>query len=74
MSELPLNGHGDDFGEAGCRKLLEMHQVRRRVERGTFASGTVRQATMAVNAERTAMVVIAQPEVSNGMVAPAHTT
>jgi hypothetical protein len=27
VSELPFVSHGHDFGEAGCRQLLEMHEM-----------------------------------------------
>ena len=48
VSELPFDSHGDDLSEPGCRELLEMHEVWRRVERGTIASGTLRRASLAV--------------------------
>ena len=48
MSELPFDGHGDDGRETGCKQLLEMHEVRRRVERGAVATKSVRRALMAV--------------------------
>jgi hypothetical protein len=48
VSDLPFDGHGDDGNEAGCRQLLEMHEVRRGVERRAVANGSVRLASMAV--------------------------
>jgi hypothetical protein len=52
MSELPFDGHRDDRNEAGCRQLLEMHKVRRGVERNTVASRSIRPASMAVRRTR----------------------
>ena len=52
VSELPFDGHGDDGHEAGCKQLLEMHEVRRRVERGAVATESVRRASMAVRSPR----------------------
>ena len=48
VSELPFDGHGDGSHEAGCKQLLEMHEVRRRVECGAVATESVRRASMAV--------------------------
>jgi hypothetical protein len=48
VSELPFNSHGDDLTEPKCRELLEMHQVRRRVERGAGARESVPHAAMAM--------------------------
>jgi hypothetical protein len=48
VSELPFDGHGDHHHEAGCRYLLEMHKVRRRVERGAGARESVPHAAMAM--------------------------
>src|SRR5262249_44454165 len=43
---------GDHGSEAGCRKLLEMHEVWRRVERHTIAGGSSRHASLAVTRPR----------------------
>ena len=45
VSELPFNSHGDDVAEPECRELLEMHQVRRRVERRPGAGGPLPRAS-----------------------------
>jgi hypothetical protein len=47
VSELPLDGDGDEVHQAGRRQLLEMHRVRRSVERHAFAERFVQQAEMA---------------------------
>ena len=45
VSELPFNSHGHDLAEPQRRELLEMHQVRRRVERRTSAGGSIPRAS-----------------------------
>jgi hypothetical protein len=45
VSELPVNSHGDDLAEPQRRELLEMHQVRRRVERRAGAGGSIPRAS-----------------------------
>jgi hypothetical protein len=74
VSELPLDGNGDDDHETGCRHLLEMHQVRRRVERGAVPDGSVRRTAMAVRRvrvvrarlERIPPVIAVEPPVVRG--------
>jgi len=48
VSELPVDGCGHDRGESECRKLLAMHEVRRRVERVALAANPVRIESMAM--------------------------
>jgi hypothetical protein len=54
VSKLPVDGDGHDRGEAGCGQLLEMHELRRRVERGSPADKSVRRDSMAVIRARVA--------------------
>ena len=44
MSDLPIDRDGDDHDESRSRRLLAMHEVRRRVERVAGADGSVRSA------------------------------
>jgi len=48
VPELPVDGHCDDGNQSEGRQLLEMHEVRRRVECGAVETGTTRCATRAV--------------------------
>ena len=50
VSELPFDRHGHDVNDPGCRELLAMHEVWRRLERGAIASGSIRRAALAVTA------------------------
>ena len=61
VSELPFDGHGDHDNEAGCRHLLEMHQVRRRVERGAGARESVPHAAMAMRRAGTFQFGLIEP-------------
>jgi hypothetical protein len=56
VSELPFDRHRDDGGEPECRQLLEMHQVRRRLERRTIAGRAIPRAALAVT-ERTHVAI-----------------
>jgi hypothetical protein len=58
VSELPFDRHGDDLNEAGCRRVLEMHKVRRRVERGEGANGSVPHAALALRRVGTFQLIV----------------
>jgi len=44
VSDLPIDRDGDDHDESRSRRLLAMHEVRRRVERVAVADRSVRSA------------------------------
>jgi hypothetical protein len=48
VSELPLDRDGHDVSETERRELLEMHEVRRRVERGAIANRSLQRASLAM--------------------------
>ena len=50
MSDLPIDRDGDDHDESRSRRLLAMHEVRRRVERVAVADGSVRSAPKTMTA------------------------
>ena len=52
VSELPFDGDGDDHVEAGRRQLLEMYELRQRVERGAVANGSGQRVSMALRRAR----------------------
>jgi hypothetical protein len=74
VSALPFDGDRDDRNEAGCRQLLEMHKLRRGVERGAVANGSIRRASMALTRARVvrelfelvAPLIALEPHVSRG--------
>ena len=49
MSDLPFDGHDDNLGEPRRQQLLEMLEVRRRVERGAVAAESLRHAALALS-------------------------
>jgi hypothetical protein len=52
VPNLPIDRDRDDRDDAGCRHLLAVHGVRRRVERVAVALGSASSASMAVTPGR----------------------